>query len=573
MRFRKPREYPWRLKLFIAAFVACIIGYFGFIVSYGVNVVFWDDWAWASFLHRGQTTLGSLWAQHNENIMFFPNALAYFLIRLTAWNTMVFLWISGVLLVGVLAMITRVFWNEIKQAPLVWLPLPFIVLTPAQYQSTLWAFQVAWYMVLLSIVGAIFLLERPNVSTRHVVAAALIGVLGSYSSVHGLLVWPAGLIMLSSKGQSNRLRALWSAFALVTILGFFAAYNVADTNSASPSQILAHMSEILQGLLLTVGSVIPSYRSSGPPIFSSVILEVIGGLLLIAGIAVISSWIRQGRPRGPKAFCVALIATSILFDLLLVPSRLAFDEYYGTASRMNTFMWPLLLGTYAYLVMSRPSELSKWGIFARAPRIAISLVMAAAVVVGTIVGVNQGQISRSVRLTSVDVLANWQDAPPAVSAPYLFPPCGFNRQHCVRLRIDEQLLASRHMSVFSQSAATLERLRAGGVVPGGVAARPLVVPAALRAEVGSSYDSRRAWSVLSTVYRSNPYLERLYPSTDSGKRALLMWAIRLGGGVTAQSIRQSAWEPPVSTWFFLHQYVPVYKTWISKKARHRVTST
>jgi hypothetical protein len=562
MRHKKRAQSRWELKIFIALFSASVIGYFAYIVTYGVNVVFWDDWAWAAFLRHGQSTLASLWTQHNESITFVPNALAYVLIKATAWNALAFFWISGVLLLGVLCLITRVFWDEIKRAPLVWLPLPLIVLTLAQYQNTLWAFQIAWFMSLLCIVGAMFLLGRPTVTTWHLLGAALIGVVGSFSLLQGLLVWPAGLIILSSKGQSNRLRALWSAISVLAIGGYFADYRFADTGSASLSYVLAHLSVVLQGLLLTAGSVIPSLTSDSSTIYSPVVSMVVGGLLWLAGLAVIANWLIQMRPSGPKAFCVALIVTSLLFDLLLVPSRLAFDMYSGAASRYDTFMWPLLLGTYAYLMMSRPPRLSRWKHWVRAPQMAISLTMGAALIVGTMVGINQGQVTREVRLTTADVLANWQSAPPSVWAPYLLPPCVNVPSYCVLLRAAEHDLAADHMSIFSDPRST-QRLRAEGIVPGGVTARPLVVPPVLRAQMSSSGVARRAWDVLSTVYRSNPSFAQHYPWTDRGIRELLLWAISAGSGVTGQVILEYEWVLPVATGFFLHQYVSTYESWAS----------
>lgn len=563
MRHKKRVQSRWQLKLFIALFTTCIIGYFAYIVAYGVNVVFWDDWSWESFLLSGQPTLASLWAQHNENIMFFPNLLTYLLIHLTAWNSIAFFWTSAFLLLGVLALITRVFWDEIKRAPLVWLPLPFIVMTLAQYQNALWAFQMAWFMVLLSIVSATFLLRKPTISAWCFLGAALIGVVGSYSSLQGLLVWPAGLIVLSSKGHSGRMRALWGAIAVVATAGYFADFNFAATQSASFSYIMAHLSVVFQGLLLTAGSVIPSFTSSSQEIYSPVITSAVGGFLLIAGMAVIAHWLVQRRPSGPKAFCVGLIVTSILFDLLLIPSRLVFDMYAGTASRYDTFMWPLLLGTYAYVMMSKPPSLSRWRNLVRAPQTYVSITMGAALIVGTIVGIDQGQVTREVRLTSVDVLANWQTAPPAVSAPYLLPPCGSEPPFCVFLNAAEHVLATDHMSIFSDPT-NVHRLRAGGIVPGGIAAEPLVVPPTLRGQVGSSSASERAWDVLSTVYRSNPSFAQEYPLTDGGIRELLLWAIHSGHEVTGQTVSDSEWSPPVSTGFFLLQYASTYQDWANR---------
>ena len=281
------------------------------------------------------------------------------------------------------------------------------------------------------------------------------------------------------KGAVQQTARTLERVAVIAIAGYFADFKFAETGSASTSYILAHLSNALQGLLLTAGSVIPSFTSNYLTIYSPTIATVVGGVLWLAGLAVIASWLVQRRPSGPKAFCVGLIVTSLLFDLLLIPSRLAYDMYSGTASRYDTFMWPLLLGTYAYIMMSRPPRGSRWRHWARVPQMTIALLMGATLVVGTTVGVDQGRVTREVRLTSADILANWQSAPLSVWAPYLLPPCVNEPPYCASLRAAERLLAADHMSIFSDLASS-QRLAAEGIVPGGAAAQQLAVPPVLR---------------------------------------------------------------------------------------------
>jgi len=549
----------WQLKLFVGVAAACMVGYFGYVIAYGVNVVFWDDWAWESFLLPAQPTLATLAAQHTENIMFFPSVLAFLLIRLTHWNSIAFFWLSAVLLSGVLVLVARVFWNQIRQAPLLWLPLPFLVLTLAQYQNTLWAFQIAWFMALLAIVSATVLLGKANISVSRLICAAVIGVVGSFSLIQGLLVWPAGLIILMAKGRSNKARVIWCAIAIVVMAGYFSDLDFGATGSAPLSYIVADLSGVFQGVLVAAGSVIPNTSSGISAISSSIITEIVGGILLAAGVGVVATWIVQRRPQGPKAFCVALIVTSILFDLMLIPSRLAVDTYYGTTSRYDTFMWPLLVGTYSYVIMSRPSA-PKPRVWARAPQMLLSLAVLAEITIGTMVGINQGQVTRAVRLTSVDVLANWKSAPPAVAAPYLFPPCANDPVQCTNLKAEARLLATDHMSIFG-NPSRVHLLRALGIVPGGVAGKPLTVPPTLRAQVRASQLSQNAWNVLGAVYRSNRSLQLEYPQTKQGILGLLRWAIASGGQVTGQAIIAAEWYPPVSADFFLLQYNSVYRSW------------
>jgi len=548
------------LRLFLGVVGAAVAGYFAYLAAFGVNVVFWDDWGWEANLLPGYPTLASLWAQHNESIIFFPNLISIPIIHLTHWNTLAFLWVSAVLLVGALAVMIITFWDEIRKAPLFWLPLPLLVLSLAQYQSTLWAFQIAWFIVLLAVVSALALLAKPEVSMKRLALAALLGVVGSYSLLQGLLVWPAGLVVLLASGRSNRLRVAWCAAGVAVTAGYFADYSFGASGSASLSYVLAHLSVAIKGVLITAGSIIPTTASGIGAISSARVSELTGAVLLAAGVAAIVMWWVRGRTPGPRAFCVALIVTSMLFVVMLIPGRLAESMYAGATSRYDTFMWPLLLGTYAFAVMERPriSWRRRW---AWGPLLLLSAAVAADVFVSTTVGIEQGQVTRQVRLTSVDVLANWQTAPPAVAAPYLLPPCANEAVVCSELKAAAEVLDRDRFSIFSDPSQ-VSSLRELGIVPGGLPVRPLAIPASLSDQVNASPSSRRAWIVLSAVYWSDPALESEYPQTSQGVTEILLWAIASGQEVNAQAIIDAEWYPPVTGGFFLAPYEALYRSWV-----------
>jgi hypothetical protein len=548
------------LRLFLGIVGASVAGYFAYLTAFGVNVVFWDDWGWETFLLPGYPTLASLWTQHNENIMFFPSILAVVIIHLTHWNSLAFMWLSAVMLAAVLGVMVGAFWGEIRRAPLLWVPLPFLVLSLAQYQNTLWAFQFAWVLVLLSLVCTVALLARPAVGMKCLGLAALIGVIGSYSSLEGLLVWPAGLVVLLATGRANRLRLIWCVTGVAVTVGYFADFSFAASGSAPLSYVVANLSVALQGVLITAGSIIPNTVAGVGAISSPVITEVVGGLILAAALGVIVNWLRHGRTPGPRAFCVALIVASILFDLTLIPGRLAESMYAGETSRYDTFMWPLLAGIYSYVVIG-PSWRVSWKGWTWAPRVLLSAAVVAEVILSTLVGIEQGQITRSVRLTSADVLANWETAPPAVAAPYLLPPCANDPAVCTDLKAAANVLEGEKMSIFSEPGQ-VSRLREMGILPGGVPARSLGIPPGLRDQIDSSASSQRAWNVLSAVYWSDPSLQSAFPQTAHGVTVLLEWAVASGSEVTSQAIIDAEWYPPVADGFFLVQYESVYRGWV-----------
>jgi hypothetical protein len=552
----------WQLKLFFGVVAATVAAYIGYVIAFGVNVVFWDDWAWVGFaVDPWRQSLGNLWTQHTENIVFFPNMIAAVLIPITHWNSLAFMWLSAAMLIGILGISIHVFWEEIKRSPLRWLPLPLIILTLTQYQNTLWSFQIAWFMVLLASIAAIALLSRRELSATLFIGAALLGVVGSYSSFSGLLIWPVGIVVLLSKGQTARWRILWCTIGVLVTTGFFAYINWTETNSASLSYILSHLTLVVRGVLITAGSVIPNTTAGIAAISSPRITEIFGVILLGSGLGVIAEWIRRGRASGAPAFCVGLIVMSILFDLSLIPSRLVYDPFQGANSRYDTFMWPLLLGIYSYAAIHVrwAGRKRRWVLL---PLTILALVVGSAVVVGTIVGINQGQVTRTVRLTAADVLANLPSAPTAVAAPYLFPPCANDFTDCVQLEAQAHALEVQHMNVFSDPNE-VRRLRTLGVVPGGVATRLLLVPRSLRAQVTATSASRTAWAALSATYWSDPAFRQQYPQTMNGTARFLIWAVASAESVNPQVIINDEWSAPVSDAFFLVQYEPIYHSWLS----------
>jgi hypothetical protein len=550
----------WQLSVFLASVAACAVGYVGYIIAYGVNVVFWDSWRYEAFLLPGQPTLGSLWQQHNEDIFFFPNLIAIAVIHLTNWNDIALMLVSAVFMCGVLAVVTSTFWGDIKRAPLLWLPVPFVVLTLAQYQNTLWSFQVAWPLSLLCLLASVSLLCRPVPSTKRLVGAAVLGIVASYSLLQGLLVWPVGLIVLLAKGQRRRTQIIWCALGAVVTVGYFHAFSFEASGSEPLSYVFGHLHEAFVGGLIAAGSAVPTIDSGIAHVTSLRLAELLGALLLAMGGIVIATWFATGREGGSKAFCVALVIMSILFDVMLVPGRLVVSPTAGTTSRYDTFTWPLLLGIYGYTVIWIAGvERRKVGV--RLGQAAVSVVVVAEIVVATIVGTQQGQVTQTVRRTAVDVLANWQTAPVELAAPYLLPPCATTPSFCTDLVAAAQVLQQRHMNIFDDPGQ-VQRLQTLGIVPGGEPTSLLPIPAALQSQVKASAVNQRAWSTLSAVYWSESALQAQYAPTDRGMTQILRWAIASGDEVTKQAIINAQWYPPVSGAYFLKQYGSIYRSWV-----------
>ena len=554
------RVPSWHRGGFVGAILMSIVGYAGFVAAYGVNVVYWDDWSWSQTLRRGTTTLVTLWLQHNEDRVFFPNIAAWVLVFTTHFNSFAFFWVSALCMCATLAVVIWALRSEVGRSPLLWLPVPFLVLTLAQWQTTLSAFEIAWAMDILFVAGTLALLSRPRPTGRRIAGAGALGILASYSLLQGLTVWPIGLLMLLARGQSKKWAIWWTAIGLVVTGCFFVDFDFALAGAVPLHQLLTQWQEVVEGVLIAQGSVVPTITSGVTWMSGTAIAEVIGGVLFAGAAVVVAAWLREHRPSGPKAFCIGLIGVSIVFDLLLA-GRIAGagGVLSGTGSRYDTFAWPLLVGLYGYAVIWARDARRKEPLV-RAGQVLVSLIAVAAIAVGTVVGIAQGQDAKSVRLASADVLANWSTAPADIAAAYLLPPAASSPAVYAQWRTAAEFLQQRHLSVFA-NPAQVKGLQELGIVPEGVPTRLLAIPSVIRAQVDATPTSRLAWRVLSAAYFENPAIEKVYGQTRSGVASILDWAVLSADGVTQQEILFYAWYPPANDALFFQPYVPLYRQW------------
>ena len=104
-------------------------------------------------------------------------------------------------------------------------PIAFLTLTFAQWSNALWGFQIAWFLVVLaSGLCVIALLDRPRLTWWAFIAAALAAVVGSYSSLQGLVIWPVGLLLLFLRRRPRWTYVSWIALAAATSALYFYNY-------------------------------------------------------------------------------------------------------------------------------------------------------------------------------------------------------------------------------------------------------------------------------------------------------------------------------------------------------------
>lgn len=205
--------------------------YISFIHEYGVNAIFYDQWDNVALLthssffttsYSGHTTLGMLWQQHNENRMLFPNLLVLALGATTHLNILVELYISAAMALASVALFVISHHRDVPYRALLWyVPVFALALTLGQYGDSLFGFQIAWFMILLCLAVSLALLDRQKLTSISFAVAATAAAIGSFSSLQGLLIWPAGLFVLWWRRHPRRSVLAWFGLAAVTTFLYF----------------------------------------------------------------------------------------------------------------------------------------------------------------------------------------------------------------------------------------------------------------------------------------------------------------------------------------------------------------
>ena len=393
--------------------------YFGFIVHYGVNVPFQDSWNSSLPLlldfTRGHLTIADLWQPHNENRMLVPNVILMLLDSATHMNQVVDMCVSAALLVCALVLICRLAHRTLGLS-LAWLvPLPYVVLSLIQTQNALWAFQLAWSLILFLSAVVLEMLERVKQRPIWFVMACLAAVLASFSSLQGLLVWPVGLLYGASIGWRARHCLLWLTTGLVTVVVYAAnfgpVYPPPDPGSLFTQPLLA-----LRFFILLIGSPFAVHHF----IMGTLIL-----FLLAATVVFPVSRERWRRYRLP----IALLATTLFFDGLVTEGRVGYGLSQALASRYTTYN---LLGLAAlYLAAAaaiRPDSSAVGWLGHKYLRLALFAISAATVAwqVGWSIPYGNYQATEfSASLTQgLELLLNYPHVPSSSLGLHLFYPEG-----------------------------------------------------------------------------------------------------------------------------------------------------
>ncbi len=341
---------PWGNALAIVVFAVSVAAVFWFIHRYAVNVVYFDQWTDISVIqraHDGTLTPLTLWVQHNENRIFFPNLVVLALAYTTHFNVVIEDYLSGVLWCGATGLL--IVAHKRRQPRIPWLyycPVALVLWSFIPLGDVLFGFNLSWCLVMAGLAAALFLLDRPTPSRLVYAGAVLAAVVGSYSSLQGLFIWPAGLALLLLRRRSRKAVSGWVVAAVATVVVYFIGFNTAAAGGSRAT--VANPLSSLHFLFAVIGNVVGSNIDPHNGAVNAVPL-ILGFIVVAIAIWAVVRTIRSGQ-RGGSPLGVALICFGLIFAATITVGRMQF----GLSSTARYSIFTLTIWVGAYLALLAP---------------------------------------------------------------------------------------------------------------------------------------------------------------------------------------------------------------------------
>ena len=369
-----------RPAIAISLLLLPMAGFFAYFFILRYNIPWFDEYENIPyFLQRFlaattvQEGLDALLRPNNEHRVLYARLIVYGQYLLTGELNFANLMLWGNLgLVVIFALLVRTAQRQsLPFAAL--LPLPLLLFTAQNYLLTFTAIYTLQYLAIIMLVMATFYALAHPTWPRFGLAIGL-GALATFSMGNGLLLWPAGAVML---GLQRRWSAagIWLAMGALSIWGYFLGYPVQQGNTEGFAYVLAHPGQTLAGFLVFAGSILDIFP--GWPVEKRVYLPIVGGL---AVVSLLTFWlvrlvlrqVKRVRPEPPSIAETFLLgcALFLLANMgLIAVFRIRF--YFGMVLHSSYRTYSLVLWAVAWLMLasmipqSRQAVLlpTAWGLF------------------------------------------------------------------------------------------------------------------------------------------------------------------------------------------------------------------
>ncbi|HEY4787233.1 MAG TPA: hypothetical protein VIH57_14340 [Bacteroidales bacterium] len=386
--------------------IACSI--FLFVWIFGVNVLYLDEWFFASLVKKFQSgglDFAFLFSQHNEHRIFFPNLFYLVLLPISHMNSKVIMFVNAILVCIEFCCFYLIAKKQFKfsfsEMPAWLLVVPLFVFNFRQWQDLIWAFQLAFYMVLIFSILSLYLLDKLDETSSErwriffFFIANLSAIIATFSSAMGFLVWIAGGVQLIIGVLNKKYKQIivytvvWIIVGLISIM----IYNKGLNSSIGQNLQFAIRNPIVFiHFFFSLISLISVHSLS-------IIAFPIGLLLFLISIYVFYNIYKNNRWSANK-FWIGIYTFSFLFSVLTTIGRCPIAFEYTDRSRYTIFTSLLVISTFVMFLDCYRVSIARYGVKIFKFFFVLLLILGVGLdAIGIAFGVKQKQEREKIRLT------------------------------------------------------------------------------------------------------------------------------------------------------------------------------
>jgi hypothetical protein len=327
------------------------------ILIHGVNVPVNDEWGIVRLIrsvYSGHPSIDAFWAVNNDHRMLFPNIVFALVCCSIGWNSVVLMLISWAMAVIAAFFLFYDLAGVFDSArPRLWVGtvavVSLIFFSPNQQENWLWGFQIAFFIVQVSVIVGIFTISGQSLKFRTRLAISIVcGVIASYSSAQGLMIWPALCLTLAITNQSTKEKITgicWLLLAaIVTISLYFFRYTATSPGHTELSQLLQHPGSLLLYFTSLLGAPLLAWLPDNIRLPGSSVL----GAVLICLFIILAVRSLRSKHRAEIAPWIGLGSFALAFCLITTYGRIGLGV--GTGVLSGRYTTPELL--FAVVVLA-----------------------------------------------------------------------------------------------------------------------------------------------------------------------------------------------------------------------------
>ncbi len=409
-----------KLKLFLSRkyvntylFLMLSSSVFFYIWIFGINLLYWDEWTFATMVENFQRdgwSFDLLFKQHNEHRLFFPRMFYLLSLPLSNMNSMFYMHFNAIMIcIEFLFLYTiakRQFQFTNYNIPVWLIILPLFIFNFRQWENIIWAFQIAFYIVLVTSIAAFYFIEKLVLNQRfmnkvlYFTIVIALAIIATFSSAMGFLVWIAGAFQFAihlAFGKQKKIALFLVSFILIGILALsFYLKDLVVPMNENFNYAASHPFKFIYFFLCLISLTSIKWLSTFAFFIGTTIL-------LVSLFAIYQAY--KNKKLTDNSFWLATYVFSMLFALITSIGRAPMDFGFTDRSRYTTFTMLITVSTFMLLYdyyRTKPKMLDKYII-----KIFFYCLIILSIELNA-VGLVYGYLNKKSRLQSKEIVLNYK---------------------------------------------------------------------------------------------------------------------------------------------------------------------